>query len=162
MRQSASIVALSVALLLGGPFAAGGQKHALDTMSLAATLVATTGKLSVPILKEDFTVLSCSKNSTLGLEGCAEHHILSIDTTINSLRRRIFQLLYDAPARRHFIAAEHDWFKYRQANCLSDSDVNQGGSLVPVDFAQCVVRLDQRHRDDLLALLALYHPDESG
>jgi hypothetical protein len=43
--------------------------------------------------------------------------------------------------------------------CASESDVNQGGSLVPVDFAQCVVRLDSQHVTELTMLTSSY---ESG
>ena len=115
-----------------------------------------TSSLVAPTVTETFTLLPCSKTTTIGLEGCAEHRILALDERINALRRQIFAGLFDNAARRRFIRAETSWFAYRRSTCLSDSDVNEGGSLAPVDFANCTVLLDQRHVADLTALLAGY------
>jgi uncharacterized protein YecT (DUF1311 family) len=114
-------------------------------------------KLAAPVVRESFTLLACSKDSTIGLEGCAEHHILALDATVNSLRHEIFEHLHDNTARKDFIVAEGDWFTYRQVTCTSESDVNQGGSLVPVDFADCVIQLDRQHITDLTSLKAQYN-----
>lgn len=90
------------------------------------------------------------------MEGCAEHRILALDASINALRRQVFKKLYDNIARRDFIAAENDWFSYQQATCQSESDVNEGGSIVPLDFGDCVVLLDQQHLGELVALRSDY------
>jgi uncharacterized protein YecT (DUF1311 family) len=127
--------------------------------STKPTLVRTASStLVLPVLKENFTLLSCNKNTTIGMEGCAEHRIVTLDKRINTLRHDVFHLL-DHHAGRDFILAENDWFTYRQALCTSESDVNEGGSLEPVDFAQCLVRLDAQHVSELTALKSSY---ESG
>jgi uncharacterized protein YecT (DUF1311 family) len=113
-------------------------------------------KLLAPVVRESFTLLPCSKSSTIGLEGCAEHRILKLDDTVNSLRQKIFLHLYNHTTRKNFIIAEDDWFTYRQVTCTSESDVNEGGSLVPVDFANCVIQLDKQHVEDLTSLKAEY------
>ncbi|MGA2970125.1 MAG: lysozyme inhibitor LprI family protein [Acidimicrobiales bacterium] len=114
--------------------------------------------LMLPILGEKFSVLSCNKNTTIGLEGCAEHRIIALDKRINALRHYVFHIL-NHQAGRDFILAENDWFTYRQAMCTSESDVNAGGSLEPVDFAQCLVRLDAQHVSELTSMKSSY---ESG
>jgi uncharacterized protein YecT (DUF1311 family) len=112
----------------------------------------------LPVLKEKFTLLSCNKNTTIGLEGCAEHRIVALDRRINTLRHDVFHFL-NPQTGRDFILAENDWYHYRQAMCTSESDVNAGGSLGPVDFAQCLVRLDAQHVSELTTMKSSY---ESG
>jgi uncharacterized protein YecT (DUF1311 family) len=122
----------------------------------ATTTVRTASStLVLPVLKEDFTLLACNKKTTIGLEGCAEHRVIALDSRINTLRRDVFHLL-DHQAGRDFIVAENDWFTYRQAMCTSESDVNAGGSLQPVDFARCLVRLDAQHVSELTTLKTSY------
>jgi uncharacterized protein YecT (DUF1311 family) len=132
------------------------RQHATSTTTTSTSTSSTTTKLVAPIVKESFTLLPCSKKSTIGLEGCAEHHILALDATVNSLRHEIFGHLYNNTAREDFVAAEDDWFTYRQVTCTSESDVNEGGSLFPVDFANCVIQLDEQHIADLTSLKAEY------
>jgi uncharacterized protein YecT (DUF1311 family) len=156
------LIVLLTLTLFGGSFVVGAERHDPRVTPIRASLVSSKSGPVLPVLREDFTLLPCSRNSTLGLEGCAEHHILSLDAEVNSLRGKIFELLYDAAARRHFVVAENDWYRYRQSACISESDVNEGGSLEPVDFALCVARLDQQHVATLKALESLYHPDASS
>jgi uncharacterized protein YecT (DUF1311 family) len=118
----------------------------------ATTIVRTASStLVLPVLKEDFTLLRCNKNTTIGLEGCAEHRIVALDSRINALRHDVFHVL-DHRAGQDFNLAENDWFTYRQAMCTSESDVNAGGTLQPVDFAQCLVRLDAQHVSELTTM----------
>jgi uncharacterized protein YecT (DUF1311 family) len=132
-----------------------GQGHGIPTTTTARSSVANPAP-RVPVLKEDFTVLACSNSTTLGLEGCAEHRILKLDAQIMHQRRSIFPLLRDVGARRRFVRAESAWFNYRQAYCASAADVNNGGTLAPVDFADCVAGLDARHVVDLATLRTSY------
>lgn len=131
----------------------------LASGATAPTITHTASStLVLPVLKENFTLLSCNKNTTIGMEGCAEHRIIALDKRINTLRHNVFHLL-DHPSGRDFIIAENDWFTYRQAMCTSESDVNAGGSLEPVDFAQCLVRLDAQHVSELTTMKSSF---ESG
>ena len=148
-----------IAVLVFGGTIIFANNNPLSTSTVAsASPRAANKELVPPVLKEDFTLLSCSQRTTIGLEGCAEHRIVAVDTRINALRRQVFQHLYDNAARRDFISAEGDWFAYRQAMCTSESDVNEGGSLVPVDFANCVVHLDRQHLAELVTLRSSYEP----
>jgi uncharacterized protein YecT (DUF1311 family) len=146
------VAVLIVALLVFGHH----SQHSASTTTTATSPTGSEKKLVVPIVRESFTLLACSKDSTLGLEGCAEHHILALDITVNALRHEIFAHLYNSTARKDFIVAEDDWFTYRQVTCASESDVNEGGSLVPVDFADCVIQLDKQHIADLTSLKKEY------
>ena len=159
VRRLLPIVAVIAVLVVGGSIIFENIKPSATSTVASGSLVAAKNELVPPVLKEDFTLLSCSQRTTIGLEGCAEHRILSVDTRINALRRQVFQHLYDNAARRDFVAAEDAWFAYRQAMCTSESDVNEGGSLVPVDFANCVVHLDRQHLTELVTLRSRYEPE---
>jgi hypothetical protein len=63
----------------------------------------------MPVVTETFALLPCSKATTTGLEGCAEHRILTLDQRINVLRHQVFTRLFDDAAKRRFIRAEVSW-----------------------------------------------------
>jgi uncharacterized protein YecT (DUF1311 family) len=142
-------------LLVAGAFLLGRHSQAL-VVATAPTLVGAQPALTMPALRESFTLLPCSPTTTIGLEGCAEHRILTLDSHKRVLRRQLLQDLYDNAAKRRFIVGEVDWFVYRHATCSSEADVNEGGSLAPVDFADCLVNLDEQHLSELTALKSSY------
>ena len=149
MRRLLPLFVLTVAVIVTVIIVNDG--HSKSTGSTTLPLITTTRLSTPPVVRENFTPLACDTNTTIGLEGCAEHRIAHEDRLINRLRSRVFQSLFDNAARRRFILAENDWFTYRQAACRSESDSNEGGSLAPVDFANCAVRLDQQHITELRA-----------
>jgi uncharacterized protein YecT (DUF1311 family) len=159
MRRTITAVACAVVVLIVALLVIDHHGELATSTTTSTSLVSGTKQLVAPTIKESFTLLPCSKNSTIGLEGCAERRILTLDAKVNSLRHEIFSHLYNNAARNDFIVAENDWFTYRQVACVSESDVNEGGSIVPVDFAYCVIKLDQQHIVDLSALKSEYeHP----
>lgn len=108
--------------------------------------------LSAPVIHEPFTPLPCTgapnARNTLQQEGCAEHRILTTDAQINTLAASIFAALADRPARQRFITAQRAWLAYRRADCLSVSDIFEGGTQAAVLDAQCSVgRNEQRIKD---------------
>jgi uncharacterized protein YecT (DUF1311 family) len=110
--------------------------------------------LAPPVIKEEFTPLPCPKSraareTTIGLEGCAEQKILRTDARIDARARVIFRLLRDTTAKRRFAAAERAWLAYRRASCTSVADVYRGGSAQPVAFADCVLTRNREHLDEL-------------
>ena len=134
----------------------------LAATAVAALLFLATGadanwaraaKLSPPMIHESFTVLPCTgkprSRTTLELEGCAEHQILKTDKSIDALETTIFHLLGTDSARRDLIAAARAWLNYRHSDCLSRSDVYQGGTLAGVVFADCVVARNKQRIKDL-------------
>ena len=78
------------------------------------------------------------------------------DTQIDSLNQSIFGKLFDAAARRRFIAGHNAWLAYRHAYCLSESDVFEGGTEAGVVFADCVAGVNSRHVTDLKRFLASF------
>lgn len=156
-----SILTLATLVLVAGTFFLS-RHFASSTPTTMSTLSVTKSALVPPALRETFTLLPCSQNTTLGLEGCAEHRILVLDSRVNVLRREVFRHLYDNAARRRFILAEVDWTAFRRVTCLSEADVNEGGSLVAVDFANCVVRLDQQHVSELSVLDSSYQAGQAS
>ena len=105
-------------------------------------------------MTEVFTPLPCNPNTTVGMEGCAEHRILRADAVVN---RRV-QLIWDrstAAGQSHLADAQTAWVAYRKAACLSESDKYAGGSLAPVVAGQCSLRLTLRRAVDLRRQLRL-------
>jgi uncharacterized protein YecT (DUF1311 family) len=100
---------------------------------------AKAAKLSPPVIREKFTLLPCPKHpkTTLDMEGCAEHAIVRADASINHAARTIFAGLQDDPARQRFIDAQTAWQAFRDADCASESDLFEGGTLASVVAANC-------------------------
>ncbi len=88
------------------------------------------------------------------MEGCAEQRILASDKQIDSLNQTIFGKLFDAAARRRFVAGHNAWLTYRRAYCLSASDVFEGGTEASVVNADCVAGVNSQHVKDLKRFLA--------
>ena len=155
MRRFLPVAVLVALLLVTGAFLLGRHSQAL-VVATAPTLVGAQPALTMPALRESFTLLPCSPTTTIGLEGCAERRILTLDSQIRVLRHQLFPDLFDNAAKRRFIVGEVDWFVYRRATCSSEADVNEGGSLASVDFADCLVNLDEQHLAELTALKSGY------
>ena len=114
--------------------------------------------LTLPKLHENFTVLPCSNDTTLGIEGCQQQAIVGLDTQIDVMRQVLLVGIQSTSAKKNFVAAEQSWYTYRQANCLAKSDVYSGGSLSPVTFGACVVSLNKAHLADLTVQKESYAP----
>lgn len=134
-------------------FVAGYAAHG-HVAPRTSSLEGPSSHLTVPVLRESFTLLKCDRATTIGLEGCAEHAILQSDASINHRRRQYFSSLRDDASRRDFVIAETSWQHFRQATCTSVSDAYRGGSLAPVAFANCVASLNHAHLVDLQQLIA--------
>src|SRR3954447_21231944 len=122
-------------------------------LAVAAPAAASAAAPSPPVIKEGFTLLPCPANpqTTLALEGCAEHRIVKSDAVINAKVKTIYRLLRSDAAKTHFVAGERAWLAYRKASCLSRSDVYEGGTLSTVEFANCVADTNAVHVKDLTA-----------
>jgi len=107
--------------------------------------------LKPPVISEGFTLLPCPAKpwTTLDLEGCAEHKIVSTDAAINKRVAAIFSLLGTRAARARFVRAERAWLERRRNLCQSRADVFDGGSARPVAFAECVADQNVAHLEDL-------------
>ncbi len=110
---------------------------------------ATVPLLKPPVIVEPFTLLPCNAGTTIGMEGCAEHRIIAADKRIDREIRILFTVLHDNAARRRLAEAQTAWFLYRQADCRSQADINEGGSQSVVDAAICAVTDDKSRSTDL-------------
>src|SRR4051794_39380173 len=123
----------------------------LASVAALAIPAAAAAAPAPPVIKEGFTLLPCPKNpqTTLALEGCAEHRIVKSDAIINAKVKRIYGLLMTNAAKTNFVVGERAWLSYRKANCQSRSDVYEGGTLAGVVFANCVADINDAHVKDL-------------
>ena len=107
--------------------------------------------LKPPVISEHFTPLPCDKYTTLGMEGCAEAQLLRADKRLNEQVAIIFDLFRTNSQKLEFVTAETSWFAFRGKDCQSFSDIFEGGSLAPVDYADCEVHDDTARSTDLHA-----------
>ena len=62
----------------------------------------------------------------------------------------IFAKLPDDPARRRFITAQTaSWLAFRNADCTSVADVNEGGTLAGINYLSCVAQRDSQRLTQL-------------
>lgn len=92
------------------------------------------------------------RKTTVAIEGCLEHRIVGIDKQIDNIARSLYARMNDPQSARHFAAAEQAWIAYRRAACISDADAYAGGTLAPVEFANCELRLNRQRLGDLKEL----------
>jgi uncharacterized protein YecT (DUF1311 family) len=128
---------------------------ALALTPLAASASGATDTLAPPVIRETFTALPCNHSTTVGLEGCAEGQLLTTDHRLNVEVALVFRELHTTAQRRSFVESEKLWFSYRVADCQSDASVYQGGTLAPVEFAQCEVLDNESRSSDLHGHYAL-------
>ncbi len=102
-----------------------------------------------PVIVENFKpVLACGQRTTVGQEGCGEHHVLAADEQLNADVKVIFGLLGTKASRRDFVAAQAAWLAYRNADCKSRSDAYEGGTEQPVAYVYCLAADDgARHQE---------------
>jgi uncharacterized protein YecT (DUF1311 family) len=131
---------LLVAVGLSGVVLAAGSA----AISFASVATAS----GPPVVTETFTVLPCSTQTTVGMEGCAEHTVLELDKRINTLAARIYGHL-SKRFRTHFVSAARDWVTFRLAECRCESDPYAGGTEAPVAFAECLAAQDRSRITDL-------------
>ena len=154
---SASVLIATSAVVLIATSAAAGASGSPGQ--------ARPAKLAPPVIHESFTPLPCTgapgHRTTLDTEGCAEQQILGSDKRIDALNQAIFGKLFDAAARRRFIAGHSPWLAYRRAYCLSASDVFEGGTEAAVVDADCTASINSQHVTDLKAFFRSFGPSAS-
>lgn len=114
---------------------------------------------SAPVIHEHFTVLACPHrpSTTLQIEGCAEHRVVSLDRRIDGLNAKVFAKL-GRTGRAAFLAASAAWVRYRDASCSAQASIYHGGSVEPVAYANCLVSLDGSHVNELKTMLTALSP----
>ena len=130
---------------------------ALCAVTQTAQSAAVTS--SAPVIHETFALLACPSKpkTTLQIEGCAEHRVVAIDKTIDALSVNIFAKLRSA-GRRAYAEASADWLTYRNTECDAEASIYDGGSIQPVDYADCLIAIDRSHVGELRAMLVALSP----
>jgi uncharacterized protein YecT (DUF1311 family) len=152
MRRSTLLLIVALVVVSTATFFIGRSERSGPASSTTTTTA--TAPLRVPDVHEDFTLLPCGKATTLGLEGCAEHQVLTLDRRIDQLQQAVFQRLPAVTAERDFVRAANEWVVYRRLTCLGAAAAYQSRTLAPVSYADCLVQVDRHRVDDLTALQA--------
>jgi uncharacterized protein YecT (DUF1311 family) len=147
-----SLQLIASVLFVGGVmFVFGGQSGASGSDPLKA-----------PVITETFTHLPCNHGTTVGLEGCAEGRLLSTDRQLNEQVKLLFDLLPNTQRKRSFVAVEDEWFAYRKTDCATVAAIFHGGTIAPVEYAQCEVRDDRSRSADLHSFFSLLEEGNSN
>jgi uncharacterized protein YecT (DUF1311 family) len=167
MKQPRILLLVSVVAAVGvagcSSSSSGGASPAGTSPGTPQTTPSTVPgeTLTLPTVSESFTVLPCPSHTpqtTLEIEGCAEHRIVRLDKQINNAAHGLYAAMPDGHAQADFASAQQAWIAYRRAVCLSESDANAGGSLAAVTYASCEVRIDRQRLGDLDRLRAQSTP----
>jgi uncharacterized protein YecT (DUF1311 family) len=105
--------------------------------------------LQPPVIAEHFASLPCNQQTTVGMEGCGEREVLTADKRIDGEVGVLFKLLFNNAARQRLITAEAAWLTYRNADCLSQADIYEGGTQANVEYVACLVVEDKARSADL-------------
>lgn len=140
-------------------FLAPGCAAAGLTLALAPAPASAAAATSAPVIHESFTLLACPRRprTTVQIEGCAEHRVVSLDKTIDSLNTKVFAKLHRS-GRAAFISASAAWLSYRDENCAAQASIYSGGSIQPVAYANCLVSIDTSHVRELKGMLTALEP----
>lgn len=132
---------------------------ALTLGAVSTAPAATAASAPAPVIHERFTLLPCPSKprTTLQIEGCAEHRVVALDRTIDSLNAKVFARL-GRTGRAAFTAAATDWLGYRNGSCTAQSSIYRGGSIQPVAYANCLVSVDGSHVTELKTMLTALEP----
>jgi len=122
---------------------------ATDSPTAAASPASKAPPIKPPVITESFTLLRCSNESTIGMEGCEEHKLVAADKRIDREVRLVFTILHDNAARMRFIQAQTTWFAFRQDDSRSQADIYEGGSESVVAALVCAVNDDNARSADL-------------
>jgi uncharacterized protein YecT (DUF1311 family) len=138
---------------------AGTSTAAVVLAAAVPASVSAAGMPTAPVVHENFTPLACphKPRTTVQLEGCAEHRVITIDRTIDTLNKTVFSKLNTA-GRGEFVVTNRDWVNYRDTACVSESSIYSGGSLHPLAYANCLVSLDSSHVKELTSMLVAISP----
>jgi uncharacterized protein YecT (DUF1311 family) len=131
---------------------------ALATGAQAAAFRAITPASLV--IHERFTLLACPSkpSTTIQIEGCVEHRVISTDRTIDELNATIFAKFNSNVSRQAFVKANTAWVQYRDAICSTETTNYVNGSLAPIVYADCLVSIDHSHVGELRGMLKSLSP----
>jgi len=153
-----------------GPLAHGASVIATCSLSVMTGLTALLGFAPASVLagssssgrspKPPFVtepaglVPQCNQNTQVGLDGCAYRQLLAADKLLN-MDIRVVWVLLGISERSDFVGAQGLWLKYRSADCTSQADLFQGGSIQPMEYTACLAGDDALRREDLKSFYVL-------
>jgi uncharacterized protein YecT (DUF1311 family) len=155
VSPAASVLLVAVGLVVGGCSSSSSGAATTPTTTPSVTSSPSSAGNALPTIPEAFTLLACpagTPQTTLAMEGCAEHRIVALDKQVTDTAQAVYASLQTASAKQHLVASQTVWIARRRAVCLRASNAYAGGTLSPVVFANCEVRQDRRRLVLLSAL----------
>ena len=139
----------------------------LGVLATGVIVVATRGSdstpnanRSVPPLAIPQNSLPCSQMTQLGLDGCAIDRIITANKKVNAEVAFLLRVLKNKRYERSlFVTSELAWRSYRSTTCKVVRRAFAGGSILPLEVANCEVGLDAHHSQELRALWISLNPE---
>jgi uncharacterized protein YecT (DUF1311 family) len=131
-----------------GLFAAGFLFAACGATATVRTHVA----LRAPAIATSHPV-SCSQNNQIGMDGCGFNDVNTGDRLINKQVRFLFaHVLWNREMKLDFIRSEKKWMAWSSANCQVVADAYKGGSILPLEEANCMIDAEHSYSATLLTI----------
>jgi len=99
---------------------------------------------------------------TVTLSQCVNEAAKTSDKQLNALYRQITKRLDDSSGtKKKLVQAQREWIKFRDAECTFRTAAVEGGSIMPVLYAQCVDALTRSRVSDFERFLRCEEGDLS-
>jgi uncharacterized protein YecT (DUF1311 family) len=155
VSPAASVLLAAAGFVVGGCSSSSSGGATTPTTTPSVTSSPSTAADALPTIPEAFTLLPCpagTPQTTLAMEGCAEHRIVALDKQVTDTAQAVYAGLQTDLAKQRLVASQTAWIARRHAVCLRASNAYAGGTLSPVVFATCEVGQDRRRLVVLSAL----------
>jgi uncharacterized protein YecT (DUF1311 family) len=127
-------------------------------MTLRGGRLATVAALALPALlalaparADEADGIDCKNAMTqTDMNICADKDYRKADAALNAAYRKAIVGL-DAHSRDLLRAAQREWIKFRDAECTFQSAQNEGGSIHPMVYAECLTTLTQARTRQITA-----------
>ena len=102
--------------------------------------------------------LPCEKTAATQLEmnNCAHQEYVKADAEMNRVYKQLISVLAadQAKDQTKLREAQRAWVKYRDANCESESSLNEGGTIYPMVYDMCLASMTEERTKRLKDMLA--------
>lgn len=102
--------------------------------------------------------LPCEKTAVTQLEmnNCAHQEYVKADAEMNRVYKQLMSVLTadQAKDQTKLREAQRAWVKYRDANCESESSLNEGGTIYPMVYDFCLASMTEERTKRLRDMLA--------
>ncbi len=124
---------------------------------ILALSMAALGLTPGPVLAHCGPHVKLAGETTYAMEMDAIRQLKVANVQLDATYRTLLALL-DPAGKKLLIKAERTWIQYRDEECNFNADQYRGGSLSPVSYGTCQIRLTRQHECELQLMVRDYSP----